>query len=76
MRQLAAQKPVGVDPLPWREEAARNAPPPPPEVETDIYAEARRTLGLNPEQVCARCGGRIGASRVTDGVQAWHPECR
>ncbi|MGH7189012.1 MAG: hypothetical protein ACREF0_07475 [Acetobacteraceae bacterium] len=75
MQQLAGQKPVREDPLPWRrrDDPERALPP---GVKVDIYAEARRKLGLDPDHVCVRCGGRIGARRVTDGVQSWHPECR
>ncbi|MGH2844163.1 MAG: hypothetical protein ACRDKL_11370, partial [Solirubrobacteraceae bacterium] len=72
-QQRAGQKRRPEDPLPWRR---RDDPEPASDVETDLYAEARRKLGLDPEHVCARCGGRIGASRVTDGVQSWHQECR
>ncbi|HUC16967.1 MAG TPA: terminase family protein [Acetobacteraceae bacterium] len=42
----------------------------------DLYAAARQRLGLDARWLCARCGGVIGGSRVTDGVQSWHPECR
>ena len=82
MRQLAGRERSAAakreDPLPWRTArlGRRDDPVPASGVETDIYAEARRKLGLDPEHVCVRCGGRIGASRVTDGVQSWHPECR
>lgn len=46
------------------------------EEERDLYAQARARLNLEEHMLCARCGGRIGASRMSDGVQAWHPECR
>ncbi|MGH7056865.1 MAG: hypothetical protein ACREFZ_03140 [Acetobacteraceae bacterium] len=59
------------DPLPWR-----RRDPEPPDVELDLYSAARRKLALDPEAHCARCGGSLGASRVTDGVKSWHPECR
>ncbi len=42
----------------------------------DLYAAARRRLRLETLCLCARCGGVIEGTRVTDGVQSWHPECR
>jgi len=73
MQVITAQRPESkVDPLPWRKS---DDPPPPRGVLTNIYEEARIRLGLDPEHICAACGGRIGASRVSDGVQSWHPEC-
>jgi hypothetical protein len=46
------------------------------EAPVDLYEAARKKLGLALGFVCARCGRAIGASRVTDGVWSWHPECR
>jgi len=79
MQQLAAQKPAREDPLPWRQgqrTVRRDDPVPAGAPEMDLYTEARIKLGLEPERVCAGCGGKIGATRVTDGVQSWHPGCR
>ena len=73
MQQLGEAKAgMNGDPLPLRREET----PPAGDVPTDLYAEARAKLGLETMQICARCGGRIGRSRVTDGAQSWHPECR
>ncbi len=61
------------DPLPWRasgEAGAQGSGP------ADLYDAARKKLGLALGFVCARCGQPIGASRVSDGVWSWHPECR
>lgn len=69
-RARAREPEPKADPLPWRKPEPRK-----PDVETDIYAAARRKLALDPESRCARCGGVIGQSRVTDGVQSWHVEC-
>ena len=75
-----------IDAVPWRCDARAGAPGVGEDAvlpacefggaETDIYREARRQLGIEAAALCARCGGRIGASRVSDGVKSWHPECR
>jgi Terminase RNaseH-like domain len=60
------------DPVPW----PREGRVPTRAAEADLYAAARAKLGLQRAATCAACGRTIGASRVSDGVQAWHPECR
>ena len=74
MMQIKAQQPTRKpDPLPWRQ---RRDDPVSVNVTVDLYQEARMKLGLEAGVTCSRCGGRIGSTRVTDGVDVWHPECR
>ncbi|MGH7121228.1 MAG: hypothetical protein ACREFP_19925, partial [Acetobacteraceae bacterium] len=73
LMQIKAQRPERKpDPLPWR----RRDDPIPEGVTVDIYQEARIKLGLEDGVMCARCGGRVGGTRITDGVNVWHRECR
>jgi phage terminase large subunit-like protein len=64
--------PATVPELPWHEAQAV------PADDGDliaVYDRARaRHQGAPP--TCKRCGKPVGASRITDGVDFWHAECR
>ncbi len=68
-------------PLPWhRSEQERRAAEPAPE--GDVMEAYRRGFAIGERgrpidtaNNCARCGLPIGATRVFDGVQAFHPGC-
>ncbi len=40
-----------------------------------VYERARLGLDAKPP-VCKRCGRPVGASRISDGIDCWHVECR
>jgi phage terminase large subunit-like protein len=39
----------------------------------EVYLKALR--GLKQQETCSRCGGPLGADRMTDGYTSWHPRC-
>jgi hypothetical protein len=41
---------------------------------TDLYQATLREYDA-PKNLCFGCGKQIGATRISDGMFAWHPEC-
>lgn len=59
------------DPLPWR------APAPAPVEDSnalDVYQRAITDYQSGP-QLCKKCGKPVGDTKVSDGVDVWHPQC-
>jgi phage terminase large subunit-like protein len=71
--QAAADAQAKSDVRPWQ------APVQPAAEGGDLIEFYKRTydeaMGIKPP-TCKRCGKPMGATRVSDGVDVWHPECR
>jgi hypothetical protein len=61
------------DPLPWRQ-TAKAPEPPAKSAYAATYERVRAALAPKP-QVCARCGGSVVGTRVTDGFNVFCVSC-
>ena len=73
-------KPQGNELIVVNPREAERLPAPPPVVQTEndvlnTYFETLHRL-QNPPRVCKRCGQPTGSTRVSDGIDVWHVECR
>lgn len=69
--------PVAGDSLPWHPKPAPSRPTADNEL-IDIYNETANATLSNRDRRCRNCGEPMtpGATRITDGVDVWHPACR
>lgn len=60
---------------PWRSSNQQGAAPPQNSLATFYENQLKELMGIKAPG-CKRCGLPIEGSRVTDGVDNWHPGCR